>query len=262
MLRNLALLIALCASIGAYASSADDSELTVQTYLKQLEGIINAAQNNLGLGVFAANNSTVQDIKHFCEAYGGDCNGATVTEFNHYSEKYNSDTVVKEKNMINFSMFTPLEGYPNTETDLKSSLYPLLGYVKQIKALCKLSSGNLQQRCLHDNESVVKNIFHFIDNTGYTAAINDFNVYLEKERKKGLDEYLAKRALMKEGKQDITIKGKQFCSMYNSLLASSGLLDLIEKLDIDKELPGYQRSKQELLDSLAGSKSIWEENCI
>ena len=65
MLRNLALLISLCASIGAYASNTEDSELTVQTYLKQLEVIINAAQNNLGLQVFAANNSTVQDIKRF-----------------------------------------------------------------------------------------------------------------------------------------------------------------------------------------------------
>lgn len=258
MLRNFALLITLCASIGVYASSADDSELTVQTYLKQLEGTINAAQNNLGLSVFAANNSTVQDIKHFCETYGGDCSDATVSEFNHYSKKFNSETVVKEKDMINFSMFSALEAYHDSSKSTDS----LIGYVERIKALCEMSSGNLQQRCLHDNKPIVKRIFSFVGNNSDRATIEGFNVYLEKERKKGLDEYLAKRALMKEGKQDITIKGKQFCSMYNSLLASSGLLDLIEKLDIDKELPGYQRSKQELLDSLAGSKSIWEKNCI
>lgn len=258
MLRNLALLISLCASIGAYASNTEDSELTVQTYLKQLEVIINAAQNNLGLQVFAANNSTVQDIKRFCQAYGVDCNHATVSEFNQYSEKHNSETVVKEKDMINFSMFSALNASPDSNIPTNS----LIEYAERIKALCAMSTGNLQQRCLHDNKPIVKRIYTFVDNNSDRATIEGFNDYLKKERKKGLDEYLAKRAMMKEGRQDITIKGKQFCSMYNSLLASSGVLDLLEKLDIAKDLPGYQRSKKDLVDSLADSKTTWEENCI
>lgn len=262
MLRNLAVLITLFASLGAFASSDSDSEISIDTYLKQLEGIVNAAQNTLGLGVLAANNSTVQSIIDFCKAYGDDCNDATVSDFNNYSEKNHSLTVVNEKEMVSFALFSPLDVYSSSAVDSNTPSDSLIWYVEQIKALCEMSSGNLQQRCLHDNKHIVKHIFNFLGSNSEQAKIEDFNVYLEKERKKGLDAYLNRRKLIKEGKQDITIKGKQFCSMYNSLLANSGLLGLLERLDIDKELPGYQRTKQELEDSLSGSKSIWAENCM
>ena len=80
----------------------------------------------------------------------------------------------------------------NTSPDSNKPTNSLIEYAERIKALCAMSTGNLQQRCLHDNKHIVKRIYTFVDNNSDRATIEGSNDYLKKERKKGLDEYLAK----------------------------------------------------------------------
>ncbi|EGR0524962.1 TPA: hypothetical protein ACGF1T_002926 [Vibrio cholerae] len=60
----------------------------------------------------------------------------------------------------------------------------------------------------------------------------------------------------------IQIEMETFCSMYESLLASTGLMEAAEMAELDKQLSGYNSTKANISQIISATEKQWINECI
>lgn len=60
----------------------------------------------------------------------------------------------------------------------------------------------------------------------------------------------------------IQIEMETFCSMYESLLASTGLMEAAEMAELDKQLSGYNSTKANIFQIISATEKQWIDECI
>ncbi|HAS4509423.1 TPA: hypothetical protein I6841_003226 [Vibrio cholerae] len=60
----------------------------------------------------------------------------------------------------------------------------------------------------------------------------------------------------------IQIEMETFCSMYESLLASTGLMEAAEMVELDKHLAGYNSTKANISQIISATEKQWTDECI
>lgn len=60
----------------------------------------------------------------------------------------------------------------------------------------------------------------------------------------------------------IQVERNTFCSMYESLLASTGLMEAAEMVELDKHLSGYNHTKTDISQIISVAQKQWGDECI
>lgn len=60
----------------------------------------------------------------------------------------------------------------------------------------------------------------------------------------------------------IQVDRNTFCSMYESLLASTGLMEAAEMVELDKHLSGYNHTKTDISRIISVAEKQWGDECI
>lgn len=135
-------------------------------------------------------------------------------------------------------------------------------YTKGIQDVCNSARGILGVECININMPTIKKLAEYCKAHSCSEnnlTIEDYNSYAWDLKKKSMVKAYEDR---KAGALEMTVEPRAFCNIYNSLLATKGLMRVIEAINVDKELPNYTNEKQKLLSSLEEAKSYWASNCI
>ncbi|EJC7175932.1 hypothetical protein DC915_RS01585 [Vibrio parahaemolyticus] len=64
------------------------------------------------------------------------------------------------------------------------------------------------------------------------------------------------------GDADIVISREMFCSMHESLLSTTGLIDAAEMAGLVQHLPGFNFAKSDIERTINHSSKLWQEECL
>lgn len=139
---------------------------------------------------------------------------------------------------------------------------PLTTFRDQTQQLCNSGAGILGVRCAANYLQTVKDIDAFCEDQGCKDNPNSLKDYNELH----WAEYQRRSIEIIEDRNDdsrkILVEANVLCQIYNSLLASQGLMKVVELTDVDDLLPGYARSKEETLVALSDAEEAWKESCL
>lgn len=139
---------------------------------------------------------------------------------------------------------------------------PLTVFREQTQQLCNSGAGILGARCAANYLQTIKDIDAFCESKGCKDnpdSLKDYNEIHWAEYQRRAIEIIEEK---NDETRKILVEAKVLCQMYHSLLASKGLMKVVERMDVDDLLPGYARNKEETLVALSDAEEAWKESCL
>lgn len=139
---------------------------------------------------------------------------------------------------------------------------PLTTFREQAQQLCNSGAGILGARCVANYLQTIKDIDAFCEDKGCKDnpnSLKDYNdLHWAEYQRRAIEIIFEKN----DDSRNILVEAKVLCQMYHSLLASQGLMKVVELTDVDHLLPGYARNKEETLVALSDAEQAWKESCL